>query len=163
MAGGGAITIGVFATASISNSYFFGNEAANILGAAVLDHSNGQDTVIQGNVGCLNLSPSVRSCNGVEQSASASENPCREFESSCLAAAQEHNSDAEHESTTTTASEPTYAPSLALPTDFPSGTPSSMPTTPFPTIDPCLEDIESFDCMLHELLFEYYESEEDTP
>ena len=160
------MTIGVFAETSIADCYFDGNEAMNTIGAAILDHSSGLNTRSSANMGCYNYDADMRtpsqfsslvlSCNGIQWSRATEEVPCREFEESCVATARESSTPTPTQMPSSPTSLPTTGPSFE-PSVHASTQPSNMPQTPTSNLDPCVNDPESFECVLQGLL------EEETP
>lgn len=127
------MAVGPFAETSILACEFEGNEAASHRGPVVWDHSDGLNTQSQANSGCnVRYSDAIDNtiCNGIQISNPVALDPCIEFQDTCPVHI--------------TAQESTmYARAP---------TPSPMPVTVMPSTDPCLEDTESFACMLHGLL-----------
>lgn len=133
---GGAIAIGMFADTRITGCDFNDNAAANGNGAAIFDHSSGANINSQGNRGCSNTQTGGKkaSCNGIQKADPEGSECCQEFDVSCAIAANEgnHSRTAENVSTAPAAVDPN--------------------STLMPTQDPCRDDRESFECVLHELL-----------
>lgn len=156
---GGAVTIGSSSNVTITVSYFYENSAAG-LGAAVLDLSDGSNTMIDSNYGCRNVGFGSNAifCDGIERVDSTGQRVCLKFQETCLSTAEESSSSSPSEmfspSYPIITPPPTNEPGSAtsLPTNVPTPRPSSSPTSGAPTLDPCQVNSDSFECVLFGLI-----------